>query len=151
MSFDLSKADRVLNRLYQGFIDDLVGTFDPDPYPRRAKYEQVPLSKKKLRALDAAEELLNRYDAHIEEGPRRTRTKRTWLETVEEWQARLATLPEKRSDWIKQQLAEGKKPPKSALWYDLDYREAIGVGEPVLGPGYTVTIPVIQRPTPPVD
>ncbi len=126
MNSSLDDMDGVIKRMYASIVEDMAGTFDPDPYPRRAKYEEVPLSPKKLAKLEAAEELLSKHGALIEESFKRTRTKKTWLETEEEWYARLATLPEHRSDWIKQQLAKGKKPDMWMPLYDYDYFEAVG-------------------------
>jgi len=135
MSASLEDANNVLhemlNRSVQTWLEELAGTFDEDPYYRRAKYETVPLSDKKIVKLKEAEDLLYKHGARLEEGPSYTRTKKTWLETKEEWQNRLATLPPDRVDWIKQQLAEGKVPPKSAFFYDDDVRKAMFGDRPI--------------------
>lgn len=130
----------MLRHFEQQLVEDIVGTFDPDPYRRKAEYVEVPLSKKKVAKLLAAAALLSKHDVQVENTVPTTKKKRRWTETEEEWQHRLATLPEHRVDWIRQQLAEGKKPQLGAWVGDRDLQEALGIGDG------TVTFPVKQTP-----
>jgi len=126
MSWKLDPAvESTMKRMHEELIESWLGTFDPDPYYRRAKYEKVPVSSKMRAKLEAAEQLLYDHGAILEAGPNYTETKKTWLETEEEFYARLATLPERRVDWIRDQLAQGKKPPNGAWVWDLELKEAL--------------------------